>query len=574
MGGTLKSRPYLRFALGSAATIGVMAALFAYIAAALVQRWEEHSVARQMEAAVAQPLLAHLDGGSPPTNADLIELQRLATAAVEGDITFVRVQASDGRLVYASGDVPAEAVAVDADMTYGRVDGLEGALFVTATRADGYVVEVGQDAGGIDGAIRVRQFQIAALTMLFATGGWVILQVAFTAAIATLVRSFFRTKYLYDTGEQLRSSLDLHDVLSKLATDATSLVRGRYGLVALMDNETNELMLKTTYDHASGAITLHQRPLDEWFIRRCVATNETVVSPQAAATYKSVLGLDAQIDGNAALLCVPMSLRDRVLGAIAVIRPADLSNYTNAETHLIEELAGQAVTAIEQAQLFAKVRADANELESSYDTTLKVLMAALDAKDNDTEGHCERVARLTVQLARSMGVPESSLVDIERGALLHDVGKIGVPDAVLKQPNKLNQLEWEAMRKHPLLAGVMVSKVGFLEKALPILLYHHERYDGKGYPFGLSGEHIPLEARIFSVIDAYDAMTSDRPYRAAMSHDDAMAEIEANRGSQFDPFVVDAFARLMESRPELREKVGHRMDEPHDEDLDPSRSAA
>jgi HD-GYP domain-containing protein (c-di-GMP phosphodiesterase class II) len=170
-----------------------------------------------------------------------------------------------------------------------------------------------------------------------------------------------------------------------------------------------------------------------------------------------------------------------------------------------------------------------------------------------------------------MGVPEASLVDIERGALLHDVGKIGVPDAVLKQPKKLTHMEWEAMRKHPLLAGVMVSKVGFLEKALPILLYHHERYDGGGYPFGLTDENIPLEARIFSIVDAYDAMTSDRPYRSAMSHEEAMAEVRVNCGSQFDPNVVDAFERLMAARPDLRDNSGHRMDSSHDHDAEQER---
>ncbi len=209
---------------------------------------------------------------------------------------------------------------------------------------------------------------------------------------------------------------------------------------------------------------------------------------------------------------------------------------------------GRRVTAVEQALLFAKVRSYADEIELSYDATLKALMAALDAKDEVTEGHCERVARITLHLARQMGIPEPQLVDIERGALLHDVGKIGVPDAVLKKPKALNDGEWEAMRKHPLLAGLMVSKIGFLEGALPILLYHHERYDGGGYPFGLTADKIPLEARIFSIVDAYDAMTSDRPYRAAMSHDDAMAELAANSGTQFDPDVVDAFERLMEAR--------------------------
>jgi putative nucleotidyltransferase with HDIG domain len=231
----------------------------------------------------------------------------------------------------------------------------------------------------------------------------------------------------------------------------------------------------------------------------------------------------------------------------------------------VEELAGQAVTAVEQAQLFAKVRAYANEIELSYDATLKALMAALDAKDEVTEGHCERVARLTLHLAREMGIPDEQMIDIERGALLHDVGKIGVPDAVLKKPKELNDMEWEAMRKHPLLAGLMVSKIGFLEGSMPILLYHHERYDGTGYPFGLTADKIPLEARIFSIVDAYDAMTSDRPYRDAMSHEAAMAEVEANSGLQFDPDVVEAFGKMMEARPELQHRTPHRIPAEHDE---------
>jgi HD-GYP domain-containing protein (c-di-GMP phosphodiesterase class II) len=148
--------------------------------------------------------------------------------------------------------------------------------------------------------------------------------------------------------------------------------------------------------------------------------------------------------------------------------------------------------------------------------------------------------------------------------MLHDVGKIGVPDEILKKPAALNDHEWEAMRKHPLLAGLLVSKVGFLEPALPILLYHHEKYDGSGYPFGHSGDNIPLEARIFTIVDAYDAMTTDRPYRDAMTHHDAMEEIRLNNGTQFDPDIVAAFEELMASKPDLRENSGRRVLSMHD----------
>ena len=194
-------------------------------------------------------------------------------------------------------------------------------------------------------------------------------------------------------------------------------------------------------------------------------------------------------------------------------------------------------------------------MEQSYDGTLRVLMAALDTKDSVTQGHSERVARLTVSLAKEMNVFTDKLVDIERGALLHDIGKIGVPDTILQKPTALNDDEWEAMEKHPLHAGLMISKVSFLEGALPIVLYHHEHYDGSGYPFKLEGDAIPLEARMFAVIDAYDAMTFDRPYRKAMPIAEALAEIERNAGKQFDPKVVEAFTRLIRRTEGLQAKA-------------------
>ena len=267
------------------------------------------------------------------------------------------------------------------------------------------------------------------------------------------------------------------------------------------------------------------------------------------AKYRRIFGVDLDDDTPMAVVCVPMALRKKVVGIIAVLRRPSAGAFSRGDAEMLEELAGQAAMAVEQANLFAKVRSYASELELSYDTTLKALSAALDAKDAATEGHSERVANLTVAIAKEMNIPQEKLVDVERGALLHDVGKIGVPDAVLRKPRTLTRREWQAMQRHPLLAGLLVSKVGFLEGALPILLYHHEHYNGKGYPFGLAGDRIPLEARIFAVVDAYDAMTSDRPYRKAMAHELAMEEIAAHSGTQFDPTVVEAFQRVIERLP-------------------------
>ena len=182
-----------------------------------------------------------------------------------------------------------------------------------------------------------------------------------------------------------------------------------------------------------------------------------------------------------------------------------------------------------------------SRLQSSYQTTLEALASALDTRDTETLGHSLRVASYTVAVARRMGVGEPDLTDIYRGALLHDVGKIGVPDAILRKPGKLTPEEWVEMRRHPEIGHRILQGIKFLEGAREIVLSHQETYDGSGYPRGLKGKEIPLGARIFAVVDTLDAMTSDRPYRKALPYEAARAEILKYSGTQFDPDVVQAF---------------------------------
>jgi len=184
------------------------------------------------------------------------------------------------------------------------------------------------------------------------------------------------------------------------------------------------------------------------------------------------------------------------------------------------------------------------KLQTSYETTLEALAAALDTRDTETQGHSVRVSEYTVVIACRMGVKDPELTDIRRGALLHDVGKIGIPDAVLRKPGKLTMEEWVEMKKHPEIGHRILSGINFLEKSLPLVISHQERFDGSGYPHGLRGEEIPLGARIFAVVDTLDAMTSDRPYRKALSYDAARAEIIRNSGIQFDPRVVEVFLTI------------------------------
>jgi len=185
------------------------------------------------------------------------------------------------------------------------------------------------------------------------------------------------------------------------------------------------------------------------------------------------------------------------------------------------------------------------QLAMAYEATLEGWTRTLDVRDSETQGHSRRVAELTVKLARRLGTPEEEIVHIWRGALLHDLGKIGIPDAVLNKAGPLSGEEWEIMRRHPEIALNMLAAIPFLSPALDIPYSHHERWDGSGYPMGLTGEEIPRCARIFAVVDVFDALISDRPYRKAMSQEDALAYIQSVSGTHFDPEVVEAFLEMM-----------------------------
>jgi hypothetical protein len=183
---------------------------------------------------------------------------------------------------------------------------------------------------------------------------------------------------------------------------------------------------------------------------------------------------------------------------------------------------------------------------TAYDELLEVLAVALDFRDNETAGHSRRVVRYCSEIAQMMGCPRNTWVEINRGAFLHDLGKIAIPDAILFKKGKLSPQEWGVMKTHPWIGYNLVSRIPLLASVAEILLTHHERYDGAGYPRGLKGEEIPLGARIFAVADTLDAMTSDRPYRKALPFSSAREEITRESGHQFDPQVVEAFLAIPE----------------------------
>jgi len=201
----------------------------------------------------------------------------------------------------------------------------------------------------------------------------------------------------------------------------------------------------------------------------------------------------------------------------------------------------------EEAQRAGRTRAEI-ELLQAYDATIEGWSHALDLRDRETKGHTQRVATLTVKLAREARLSEEEIINIQRGALLHDIGKMGVPDHILHKPDKLTKEEWGIMRKHPQFAYDMLSPIDYLRPALDIPYCHHEKWDGSGYPRGFKGEQIPLAARLFAVVDVWDALRSDRPYRRKWSKERVFEHIRSLSGIHFDPKAVELFRRVMDNR--------------------------
>jgi len=213
----------------------------------------------------------------------------------------------------------------------------------------------------------------------------------------------------------------------------------------------------------------------------------------------------------------------------------------------LETLAGQAAIAIDNTTLLENLQRSNIELSLAYDTTLEGWTRALDLRDQETEGHTQRVVELTIRMAQLMGISDKDLVQIRRGALLHDIGKMGIPDSILLKPGPLTEEEWVTMRMHPVFAYNLLSPIAYLRQALDIPYCHHEWWNGNGYPRHLKGLEIPLSARIFSIVDVWDALTSDRPYRKAWNAKKTLDYIEKQRGIQFDPEIVDLFIKLIKN---------------------------
>jgi putative nucleotidyltransferase with HDIG domain len=259
------------------------------------------------------------------------------------------------------------------------------------------------------------------------------------------------------------------------------------------------------------------------------------------------------------LACLPIQTPLRKYGAVWMDLPEEPSLKQTANTNDLQALVSQAAIALERSLLLVESRRQAIEikaaydkLETTYDQTLAALMTALDARDRETEGHSLRVSHLAAQLGEALNFSHEQLKVLERGSLLHDIGKIGISDTILHKPGPLSMEEWKIMRTHPDIGAKIVEGIPFLQETIPLIRFHQERWDGTGYPVGLRGEDIPILARMFAIVDAFDALTSKRPYRQkSMTVAEALKYLREQSGILFDPKIVVIFEKLIIENPSL-----------------------
>jgi len=261
-----------------------------------------------------------------------------------------------------------------------------------------------------------------------------------------------------------------------------------------------------------------------------------VTNPKKNPDYNGFLGYDEQQEP---FVAIPLKTRKNVIGVLNIHLPKDRTNFSDWELKFLSILADEIALAIDNIKLYQSI-------EKFYLELVETLAKIIDVKDAYTADHATRARIRAVKLARKLNVAEKMVKNIEYAALLHDMGKIGIDERILTKPGKLSDDEYKEIKRHPQIGYNILSPIEFLRPVAEIILYHHEWYNGNGYPDGLKGDEIPLGSRIISVIDAWDAMTSDRPYRKSLSKETAIEELKKGAGIQFDPKVVNAFLELME----------------------------
>lgn len=346
----------------------------------------------------------------------------------------------------------------------------------------------------------------------------------------------------------ISSSFDLKLTLGVLLEQVVKQLGVHFADVLLFNPVTQMLTYAAGQGFRTSAYKFTSLHLGESFAGTAARTLQTVVIPNLLE-YTGEISFSPKLlsEGCVTYIGVPLKAKGKVKGVLEIFHRTQLE-LSQEKSAFLEMLAGQAAIALEIANLFENLQKLNSDLSLTYDNTLAGWATALELRDRESQGHSRHMADLTVELAGALYVPDKDLVHIYRGALLHDIGNMAVPDPILLKSDRLTEEEWAIMRQHPQVAYDILVPIEYLRPALDIPYCHHERWDGTGYPRGLKAEQIPLSARIFAVVDVWDALTSDRPYRKAWPKEKALAYIQEQSGQKFDPMIVPMFLKIIAGR--------------------------
>ncbi len=377
-------------------------------------------------------------------------------------------------------------------------------------------------------------------------------------AVADIAASALRRVTLLDQAEErlqkleslrtidraITGSVNLEIILNVVTRQAIDHLQADAAAILLLQPQTSILKFAIGSGFRTKEIENTRLRLGEGRAGKAAMDRVIVGVPDLSSDSGTARSALVASEGFVAHYAAPLISKGKVKGVMEVYRRTPL-NVDSDWSGFFETLAEQAAIAVDNAQMFDGLQRSNADLAIAYEATIEGWSRALDLRDKETEGHTERVTDTTLKLARSMGLSETELVHIRRGALLHDIGKMAIPDSILLKPGPLDDREWEIMRRHPVRAFELLSPIAYLRPALDIPYCHHEHWDGTGYPRGLIGELIPLAARLFAVVDVWDALMSDRPYRERWPADKVLEHIRSKAGTHFDPAAVKAFLLIV-----------------------------
>ena len=358
-------------------------------------------------------------------------------------------------------------------------------------------------------------------------------------------RRLRRTQVLREIDMAISGFIDINPVLEVVLKHVIAELAIDAAVVLLFDPTAQSLNYALGSGLKTSALKFTHLRLGEGYAGQAALQRKTVHIPNLQTRTTDFLRSPTFTqEGFIAYYAVPLIAKGQVEGVLEIFNRSPID--PNREwMDFMEILAGQVAIAVDNANLYSDLQRSNLELMLAYDATIEGWSKALDLRDKETEGHTQRVAQMTGKLAELMGFSPNEIAYFHRGALLHDIGKMSIPDSILLKPGPLTAQEWEVMRSHPAIAYQMLSPIKYLQGSLDIPYCHHEKWDGQGYPRGLKGESIPLPARIFAIVDVFDALTSDRPYRPAWKKKEAIDYIHTQTGTHFDPGVLDPFLKLL-----------------------------